>query len=164
MENNKKSIVKRLTIYSSMVAILLMFTSRSTNSKSKDYFHVTSKISKGKIEYNSGTIYIGNKKYLDSVDKLNNNDVLVLDHRNMFDPNIVIYDSYKIINPIIKDEIITSLLMYEEAYPSNWNRTKNSLMLEWIMHNIMYWLGYNHDHTKDVDLNNADEMVYRLRK
>ena len=62
------------------------------------------------------------------------------------------------------EEVIESLLYYEEEYPSDWNRTKNSLMREWIFHNLGYYLGINLDRTTDVDLNNADEMTYRLKK
>ncbi len=165
MKNNKmKSIIKRLTIYSSMVTLLFVLSSDKCNKRSKGYFRINTKISNGKIEYENGTIYIGKLQYLSSINGLNNNDVLVFDNRNDNDPNVTIFNSYKIMDPLIREEIIEGLLMYEECFPTKWNRSKNSLAREWTIHNIMYWLGCNHNRTMDVDLNNSDEKKYRIIK
>ena len=159
-----KSVIKKLTIYSSMATLLFVLSSSSLHKKNKDIFRNTTKITKHKIEYNNGIIYIGNAAYLNSINNLNGNDVLVLDERNNSDPNLRIYNSHKIVTPEIREEIIESLLLYEEKYPTKWERSKDSLMLEWTAHNLMYFLGINHGSTTDVDLNNADEEVYHIIK
>ena len=158
-----KSIIKRLTIFSSMVTLLFVLSSSDINKKNKDLFKLT-KVSKNKIEYNNGTIYIGNDEYLETIKELGLYDVLVLDDRNNKDPNLKIYNSYKISNPDIRKEIIDGLLFYEEKYPSDWNRTEGSLINEWAAHNFMYNLGYKQRRTIDVDLNNGDEETYQIRK
>lgn len=158
-----KGIVKRLTIFVSLVTILFTLSSSSLNKKSKDHFRINTRITKRKIEYNSGTIYIGDEKYLETIKEIGIYDVLVLDNRNMDDPNFRIYDSYRIIDPDIREEIIEGLLLYEKEYPSKWNRTKNSLIREWAAHNLMYRLGYKQGRTTDVDLNNKDEETYRIK-
>ena len=159
-----KSVVKRLTLFSALIPLLFVLRSSGNIKKSREYILSKTKVSKGKIEYNSGTIYIGNKKYLNSIDNLDTNDVLVLDDRKAKDPNLRIYDSYKIITPNIQEEIIENLLYYEELYPSKWDRSKNSLIREWEAHNIMYWLGVKQDRTTDVDFNNEDENKYHVKE
>ena len=159
-----KSVIKRLTIYPVLITLLMTLSSSSINKKTKDFFRSTTKISKNVIEYNDGTIYIGNKKYLEKNRELGVNDVLVLDARYEKDPDFKIYDSYKINNRDIIEEIVESLLLYEEKYPTPWNRTKNSMIREWIVHNTMYSFGYDIDSTMHVDLNNGDEKTYRIRK
>ena len=62
----------------------------------------------------------------------------------------------------IREEIIENLLYYEELYPTEWDRSKNSLVREWEAHNAMYWIGYKHGSTTDVDFNNGDEKTYRI--
>ncbi len=159
-----KSFIKRLALFSSIVTLSFIINSSDINKRNKEFFLKTTRISKSKIEYNSGIIYIGNEKYLDKIINLKDNDLLVLDNRNLDDPNFRIYNSHKIIDPLIREEIIEALLYYEELYPTNWYRTKNSLNREWLIHNIMYYLGYKLDHTTDVDLNNADENTYKIKR
>ena len=159
-----KSIVKRLTLFSAIIPLLFVLRSSGTIKKSKEYILSKTKVSKGKIEYNSGTIYIGNRTYLKTIDNLGVNDVLVLDDRSAEDPNLRVYNSYKIITPNIREEIIENLLYYEELYPTEWDRSKNSLIREWEAHNIMYWLGIKHGSTTDVDFNNKDENKYRVKE
>ena len=158
----KRGFIKRLTIFSSMITLLFVLNSSTLDKKS--HFRLSTKVYKDKIEYSKGTIYIGNKEYLDSINDLKQYDVLVLDNRDLKDPDMRIYDSYKITNASIREEIIEGLLLYEEVYPSNWERTKDSSMREWTAHNLMYQLGYKVHRTMDVDLNNADELTYSLRK
>ncbi len=62
------------------------------------------------------------------------------------------------------EEIVESLLLQEEEYPSQWERTKNSMIREWLAHNAMHLFGYEIDRTKSVDFNNDDEKTYRIRK
>lgn len=159
-----KSIIKRITLYSSMVSLLFILNSSSVRKKDRNYVLSNIKVEKGKIEYRYGTIYIGDKEYLNQIELLNNNDVLVLDRRDDKDPNLKIFNSYRFDDYLIRDEIISCLLYYEELFPTKWNRSKNSLKREWLVHNMMHYIGYSRDRTTDVDLNNSDEKKYLIRK
>jgi hypothetical protein len=163
---NGKDIVKRLTIAVTSIPLLLTLNSSNINKKDKDYFRNRTKITEHVIDYGSGTIYIGNSKYVESIEgkELGRYDIIALDERDAEDPNIRVYNSYRIFNGDIREEIIEALLMYEEEYPTKWDRTKNSLLREWTAHNYGYRLGYQHDSTTDVDFNNDDEMNYRFSK
>ena len=154
----KKKHIRNLVIFSSLITLLFV-TGYILKRKKKDI-----KIEKNKIEYNSGTIYIGDKDYLDTIKSLGPNDVLVLDTRFSKDPNLKIIDSYKITNPVIREEIIDSLLMLESMEDTPWERSKVSLLREWYAHNLLYDVSVEKHRTADVDLNNNDEKTYRIRK
>lgn len=112
------------------------------------------------LEYSKGKIYIGDDAYLSSLENVEENDILVLDERKEYDPNMKIYDSYKINNIDDLEEILNVLLNYEKNNPSDWNRTLKSMRNEWLYHNVLYFINYQRDRTKDVDLNNVDEKTY----
>ncbi len=111
--------------------------------------------------YRNGYIYIGNKTYLASLKNIQEGDILVEDQRfNQYDPNMKIYYSYQIDDKEIRNEIIEVLCKYEEYYPSPWNRTKESMRLEWYMHNVSYFFEHQPHRTRDVDLDNNEEEYY----
>ena len=114
-------------------------------------------------KYSKGLVYIGSKTFLATIIP-QKNDVLVLDSRDEKDPDMKIFSSYKIVDPMIKDEILKILLQYEKKYPSKWNRTIESMRLEWYIHNIMHFFNYEIDRTTDVDFNNDDENTYNIMK
>jgi hypothetical protein len=153
----KKKRIRNLVIFSSVITLLFV-TGYSLKRKKKDI-----KIEKNKIEYNSGTIYIGDDDYLDTIKTLGPNDVLVLDKRYDKDPNLKIYGSYKITNPEIREEIIDALLKLESMEDTPWERSKVSLLREWYAHNLLYDVSVETHRTADVDLNNNDEKTYRIR-
>ena len=51
-------------------------------------------------------------------------------------------------------------MIYEELYPSEWNRTIESMRLEWFVHNASHMFNYKLDHSDDVDLDNDDQLKY----
>ncbi len=160
---NGKGIVKKITLFTSMIPLLFILKSSDIKKDMTYIYRSNIKVSKGKIEYSKGTIYIGDSDYLDSQEDLGFYDVLALDERNDDkDPNIKIIDSYRFHNPEIREEIIEGLLMYEEKYPSDWNRTRKTLSREWQGHNTAHFFGLKQHRTTDVDLNNKDEDSYRL--
>ena len=55
-------------------------------------------------------------------------------------PNMQIYNSYKITNDAQKREILEILVKHDEEYPSRhtWGRTVESMLIEWEMHNDHY--------------------------
>ena len=83
-----------------------------------------------------------------------------MDERDDDDPNFKIYNSCRITNKDERNEILEILCQYEKDYPSNWNRTIESLRLEWFAHNFFYFFDYQTHRTTDVDLNNGDEKIY----
>lgn len=109
--------------------------------------------------YSDGLIYIGDKDYINSL-SVNDCDILVIDERNSIDPNMIICDSYKIKNKDIRNDVLEVLCYYEEMYPSNWDRSIESMRFEWFCHNMAYYFDYKTDDSKEVDLNNADEDKY----
>ncbi len=111
----------------------------------------------------SGNIYIGTKEYLDTLNDINDDGILILDERDGSNPNIKIYNSYKITSPKRMSEVIDVILDYEKKDPSQWNRTKKTLIWEWIAHNILRNLEYQTHRTTDVDFDNKDENTYSLR-
>ena len=110
--------------------------------------------------YSCGFVYIGDKEYLNSLEGLSLNDILVLDERDQKDPNIEIYNSYIINDKDIRNEILEIICCYENEYPSEWDRSIESMRLEWFCHNVSWYLNYKTDRTSEVDLNNKDEERY----
>ena len=111
--------------------------------------------------YSQGRIFIGNRRFLTSIKDIQKGDILVLDQRHSDDPNMKIISSYEINDKDIRNEILEVLCRYEEKYPSEWDRTIESMRLEWLMHNLSYDFCNQQGRTKDVDLNNQDEDYYR---
>ena len=110
--------------------------------------------------YSQGRIFIGNKSFLARLKNLREGDILVLDQRDGDDPNMKIISSCDINNKDIRNEILEVLCRYEEMYPSKWDRTIESMRLEWLMHNLSYDFNNQQHRTKDVDLNNGDQDYY----
>ena len=110
--------------------------------------------------YRNGKIYI--VKDLEEIDYLNLdiNDIVIIDQRDLEDANIKIVSSFLINDKKVRNDIIEVLFNYEKEYPSNWERTKESLRLEWFVHNMFYDLNYERHRTNDVDLNNNDEKKF----
>ena len=150
------SIKKRVLSFGT--AIVMLFFLQQSKRRDKDYH-----FENGSIKYTDGTIYIGDEDYLESITDLGPFDFLVLDERDAEDPNLKVYDSYKLFNPISIAEVVDALLSYEDQLPSDWNRSKVSLVNEWLSHDLMHFLGYKTHRTTDVDLNNKDEEVYKIK-
>lgn len=106
------------------------------------------------------SIYIGNEKYIENIKSNNENSIFVLDERATKDPNMIICDSCKINDKDIRNDILEVLCEYEKENPSSWDRSIESMRIEWFMHNLGYYSNYRTDHTRDVDLNNDDEKKY----
>lgn len=110
----------------------------------------------------NGNIYIVNDYIIDHIYNKNTNDIYVIDQRNNMDPNMQIINSYKVTSRKQMIEILKVLNEYEKDYPSRWNRTKNSMLNEWFIHNICHQLGIKTINSESVDLNNEDETKYTI--
>ena len=73
---------------------------------------------------------------------------------------MVVFNSSLIWDKDNIDDVLNILLTYEEMYPSNWNRSIESLRNEWICHNIAYKLGYDRDDTLSADLDNEESIYF----
>lgn len=111
-------------------------------------------------KYKDKSIYIGTDESISRLIDNTTQNIYIADKRNLDNPTMSIYDSYKINN--IKDisNILTIILNYEKEYPSNWNRSFNSMKKEWLIHNLCYKLNYELERTKKVDLDNNDETDF----
>ena len=72
-----------------------------------------------------------------------------------------ICNSYLVTCPKQRKEILEVLCHYEECYPTDWDRSLDSMRLEWTIHNLSHLLGYDLKSSRDVDLDNADEEYYQ---
>ena len=73
---------------------------------------------------------------------------------------MVICNSCNIKDKDIRNDILEVLCIYEEMYPSNWDRSIESMRFEWFCHNAAYYVNYKVDDAYEVDLNNNDESKY----
>ena len=107
--------------------------------------------------------YSGGRVFIDDGDScflLEDGDVLILDQRDLSDSNMKVVDSYKIHRYKEKMEILKILECYEECFPSKWERSIDSMQLEWTLHNLCYDFNYQRSSSTDVDFNNDDEDDY----
>lgn len=148
---NNKKISKRIVAFSTSI-LLVFFLGINKDYVKKDTI----------IRYSKGRIFVGSFEYIRSIVP-KDGDILVVDQRDEKDPNYKIINSYKVVNPAVRKEIIDALLCYEEVNPSFWNRSEESMFNEWTIHNIMHDLNYQTYRSCDVDLNNSDEKVYSLK-
>ena len=86
-------------------------------------------------------------------------EIAVMDDRYSENPSFRIYDSYRIRKNKLKREVLFAMIAYNEAFPSEprWQRTANSLVLEWMEHNFAYRVGFLRSRASNVDLDNHAE-------
>lgn len=110
-----------------------------------------------------GDIYIGDAEFLKSIPD-GEGIILVEDQRNSLkDPNMKIYRSCNICTREDRNNILEVLQEYERENPTPWDRSIESMRLEWLMHNLSYQFSYEQNRTEDVDLNNNDEEKYHQK-
>lgn len=147
---------KRLFLVSAFI-LLIGYYSKDYKYKKNNY-----KIVDGNFyaTYSDGLVYIGDEDFLNNI-TASEYDVLVCDSReNTKNPDMIIYNSYLIEDKDKRNEILEIICEYEKCYPSNWNRSIESMRLEWYMHNLSYFLNFRKDRTTDVDFDNDDEKKY----
>ena len=112
--------------------------------------------------YPKGKVYIGDKKYIESLRDVKDTDILVEDQRKTRE-NMKIVSSYKIKDKDLRNDIICILVEYEKDNPTDWDRTIESMRVEWFVHNFLYDINYEIDRTKDVDFQNDEEKTYNKK-
>ncbi len=111
----------------------------------------------GKIK---GKLYIVTEDVALDALSAGENDYFAIDRRDKADPEFLVKDSYRTDSAggeAAVRKLCELLLRHEAAYPSAWERSLESMVYEWQVHNAAYKLGYKTDRSKDVNLNNADE-------
>lgn len=115
--------------------------------------------------YSNGYIYIGDKDYIESIiNKVDKNDVLIIlgteEDENGMDPNASILSSYRITDENDRNDILNVLKLYDDINNTEWDRTMESMRVEWNIHNFLYDMDYERERTMNVDLDNSDENKY----
>ena len=115
-----------------------------------------------KAKYRFGNVYIvKTKEMIDKIEKESEYDIIILDARSDLDPNMEIISSHEISDKEARNDIIEILMEYEKLYPSDWNRSIESMRLEWLVHNMLYDIDYERHRTDNVDFDNSDEREYQ---
>ena len=107
-------------------------------------------------QYSNGSIYIGDTTFIKSLSNINENDILV----ETKEDSMKIYSSYKIHDKNQKNEILNVLYDYKLNNLNTFNRSIESMRIEWFTHNILYYCNYQPTRTKDVDFDNDEENIY----
>ena len=112
--------------------------------------------------FRNGKVYICDSETIDRIRDDSTRDIYIVDGRDARDPNMRICNSYEVVDPIAMIKLLRMLLDYESKYPSEWNRSMISMILEWMAHDAGYYSDIEPHRTAEVDLNNADEETYSL--
>ena len=99
----------------------------------------------------------GNYKYIPS-----ENNVTIIDERFNGDPNVEILNSYKINDVFKMLDIIDEIIEYEKNNPTDWDRNKYGMLVEWAIHNMAYNLGFFTESSASVDFSSFEENFYSL--
>ncbi len=153
----KKSTKKKVLL---LAALLALTVHHGIDYVYTPQYEIINSSEDGFARYSCGRIFIGNEDYINSISNRFDTDIFVLDQRNCSDPNFKIYSSYLITDKNVRNEILEILCEYELLYPSKWDRTIESMRVEWLAHNVSYFFNYEPKRTIDVDLNNNDEELY----
>lgn len=90
-------------------------------------------------------------------------DVTIVDGRDSKNPDIRVVDSYKINDIKTMKAIINEIIEYNKNNNEyNWKRSEESMLREWLIHNICYYLGIMTENSGSVDFNNSEENFYSL--
>lgn len=146
-----------------MTYIIILFTPKLKKSQSIINYNYDYAITKNMefAHYDDYHIYIGSKEYIDKIYDNDTHNIYIIDGRGNSNPNIEIYNSSFIISHKQRLTILKILLEYERKYPTEWNRTLNSMENEWFIHNLCYYLNLETHRTSEVDLDNNDEENYK---
>lgn len=158
MKKNKK----RILAYSLAFVLATSLTS-DTYRKAEDRIFIVEEIDNPHYIGScfEGNVFIGTENEMKALMKKGVEGIFVIDERNDKDPNVQIIDSYNIKDKRTMEDVLTIIKQYDDAHPSKWSRTIKSMINEWVMHNLCYATDFYICNSKDVDLNNADEEVFK---
>ena len=119
---------------------------------------------KGGKETISGNLYIVSAELDRDAQSAGENDYFAVDRRDKSDPEFIVMESYRADTDGVIRQLCQFLLEHESAHPTDWDRTLESMVEEWKIHNLAYSMNYKLDHSADVNLNNADEDTDWLKR
>ena len=112
----------------------------------------------------SGKLFVVSEKLDRKSQSVGANDYFAVDRRTAADPEVVVMDSYRADTDALIKRLCQLLLEHEAAHPTDWERTEESMVSEWKMHNLSYAMGYKVERSMHVNLNNADEGTDWFRR
>ena len=117
--------------------------------------------------YRKGNIYIGKQEYIEKIKEVAKEDDVLIEQGykvtpSGYDANYKIHSSYVITDKDDRNDILNVLNIYNALTDTDFefDRTIESMRVEWSVHNILYRIGIEQYRTKDVDINNSDEKIY----
>lgn len=158
----KRRVKKLIFLITTYFTILLTVKAGGGNSKNDSYPYneVPYETIAPYTTYSKGSVYIADAETIKRI-IVDSCDLYVIDDRgNEKNPDMCICNSYKIRSKEDIREIVEILLQYESEFPSDWERTAESMYNEIRMHNKGFDLGYKETRTRDVDLDNNDEEKF----
>ena len=153
----KKSNLKRIIIL--LISQILLLSSLSCQTKRNKSQYLGNKDTVSMYSYDSGKVLIVNPDNIDNALGIKDKgDLVVMDYRDTENPDMKIMSSINVDSIKEMRQVIDALLDYNDAVESKqpWNRSKDSMTIEWKLHNILYELGLFDSHTIDVDFNNNE--------
>lgn len=157
--------IKTLNKTSRIIILTIVFITLTTinklNPNHTNNYQIL-KNEKAYARYDDGLIYIISDKEKPNI-KLNKGDILVIDSRRKKDPNMIVKSSFEIRNKDKRNTIINVIQEYEKDYPSKWERSNETMRLEWLIHNMSCDCNYKSSHSCSVDFNNGDEKKYNKK-
>lgn len=149
----------RLTII--IYAIAFSYASYKTNNIENLEYEILNDNNKAYATYEDGYVYIGDERYINNLKNIDEHDVLIKSIPEKEDMKIM--SSYLIKDKKKRNEIINILNNYKETHNTSWNRSIDSMKLEWYIHNLLYELNYKKERTADVDFANEEENKYNIK-
>ena len=110
-----------------------------------------------------GDIYVIDEALEETYKPPTDDAIVIVDETKKDDPNMKIIESCNIHDPNQMMEILEVVKIYNKLYPSSWERSIDSMMNEWEVHNALSCIRYKPTHTDHVDLNNKDEKAYKSK-
>ncbi len=86
-------------------------------------------------------------------------DMFIVDERFSLDPNMKIYNSYLVTRLDDIEEVLDVMEAYEETYPSSFERSRESMKMEWVFYNLLYFCD-SRKLIRSVNFSNLDGIVY----
>lgn len=162
----RKQLRRKAFMLSSIYMFFCMFiNSFKTGSNERDFCYeknsyYSSELNNEYACYNGRNIYIVDDEEFDKIDK-NDNDIYLLDYRNVLNSNVQIYNSNLIHDENDMYNILGVLLEYAKEYPNErWNRSIEGMYIEWYIHNIFYDCSILIERSCSVDLDTRDALIF----
>lgn len=165
-EERKRQLRKKAFILSSIYLFFCMFlNSFKADGEERDFSFVknpsySSEINNEYGYYNGKKIYIVDEEVFEEMKKDDDN-IYLLDYRNIFNSNVQIYNSRLIRDKEDMYNILGVLLEYNREFPNDrWNRSIDGMYVEWYLHNVFYDYSILKERSCNVDLDTNDALVF----